>query len=239
MRSTIELFRKLYLILPPLVPKEVREKMEHALLHLEKDQTVTVHEIEDTMVKFGYEVWPWNQAFKEYLTLAETKVGEHFLIPKLSSGLKEKYSTFKEYGGTFRDLHSGRPADFFSIDERSELRRALVEIQNELRDFASRDVMGVEKSNYLKRVDEFKNLLKNIRNTLKTLFELAESEQDHPALADEIRSKVKHFEHSLCLLAPELDYEAVDLSVQFFHGRKEDLNRMKGIHLPSKMIFKY
>ncbi len=237
MESTINLFRHLYDHLPPLLPAEIKAKMGHALNHLENDQTITLTEIEDTMISFGYEVWPWNQAYKEWLALAETKVGEHFLLPKFSRGLRIAYRQFKEEGGTIRDLHSGNPAKSFTIDERRELCTGLVALQNELRSYVNNEVVGLEQKRYLKRVSEFQDLLDNIKQTLDHLRNLADTEQDHPTLADEIRAQVRAFEHGLCLLAPELNYDAVCQSVDFFHGRKQQLNRMKGVHKPVKMDF--
>jgi hypothetical protein len=45
MQSTVELFRHLYKNIPPLVPTEIKEKMKHALGHLESDQTMTHAEL--------------------------------------------------------------------------------------------------------------------------------------------------------------------------------------------------
>ena len=211
--------------------------MAHALDHLEHDQTITLAEVEDTMIFFGYAAWPWNQAYKEFLATAESKVGEHFLLPKLSPGLQKKYHDFKHHGGTLRELHSGRPADFFESEERQELCVALVEIQGELRHYAAQELIGISKDRYLLRVKEFSNVLADIKKTLDILRALAEKEQDHPTLAAEIRSRVRGFEEGLCLLGPELDYRAVCESEEFFHGRKQELNRMKGIHVPKIIDF--
>lgn len=232
MEATIALFRRLYDQLPPLFPAVVKEKMAHALSHLENDQTITLEAIEDTMISFGYEVWPWNQTYKEYLALAESKVGEHFLLPKLSSALQSKYHDFKSYGGTLRDLHSGQAAEFFSLEERDKICTGLIAMQEELRSYVKNQVTGTERVNYLKRVGEFKDLLENIEATLEHLRSLADTEQDHPTLAAEIRARIKSFEYGLCLLGPELNYDAVCQAPDFFVERKKHLNRMRGIHVP-------
>ncbi len=237
MKSTVAIFRHLYNRLPPLFPAETANKMKHALEHLESDPSITLHEVEKTMIIFGYEIWPWNQAYREFLSLAEGKVGEHFLLPKLSKKLQAKYQEFKLSGGSLRDLHSGRPADYFGIDERNELCVALVNTQKELRDFVTREVVGLDKSKYLQRVDTFRNVLGAIKKQLNEMRILADREQDHPILANEIRERVKMFEQGLCLLAPELDYEAVCQSVDHFTGRKLDLNWMRGTHLPADVDF--
>lgn len=237
MQSTIDIFERLYNHLPPLFPSESKEKMGHALNHLKNDGTMTLEAIEDTMIAFGYELWPWNQAFREFMVLAESDIGEHFLLPRLSKQLQTKYHDFKKYGGTFRELHAGSAAHYFTSDERGDLCHALVDMQIDLRTYVSRDIVSLNKKRYLARVSEFQDLLDNIKNTLNHLNDLASTEQDHPTLAAEIRSRVRNFEHGLCLLGPELEYEAVCQSVDFFKGRKHELNRLKGIHTtkPHKM----
>ncbi len=237
MQSTVELFQHLYKNIPPLFPVEKKQKMAHALDHLKNDQTMTLEEVEDTMIEFGYELWPWNQAYKEFLVSAENAVGEHFLLPRLSPELHKKYLDFKHYGGTLRDLHSGRPADYFTTEERQELSVRLVDLQQNLDKYAAQEVQGLHKNKYVQRVKEFTELLEKIEKNLDTLRELADKEQDHPTLANEIRSKVKGFEYGLCLLGPELDYDAVFHSIDFFEGRKQDLSRLRGINTPGEFDF--
>ena len=237
MQSTVSIFKYLFQHLPPLFPEEVKGKMKHALEHLEQDQTISLDQLEETMISFGYVAWPWNQAYKEFLAVAEGQVGEHFLLPKLSNGLQQKYGDFKAYGGTLRDLHSGRPAIFFTLEERNELCVALVEMQLELHGYVNREVTGMGREKYLRRVGEFKKLIASIKGELDDLREIASREEDHPSLAGEIRERVRGFEQGLCLLGPELQYEAVCQSKDFFAERKNHLNRMRGIHLPKILSF--
>jgi len=237
MKSTIELFRYLYTHLPPLFPKETAAKMKHALEHLESDPSATLEQAEETMIEFGYEAWPWNRAYREFLNLTEGKLGEHFLLPLLSAGLVEKYMDFKSGGGDLRVLHSGNPAQFFNSDERTELCTALVDMRQQLRKYTDSTVTGLEKEKYLKRVDEFTKVLVDIRIKLDALRDLAAHESEHPNLAAEIRERVRMFEQGLCLLAPEPDYTAVCESAEFFAGRHNDLGRMRGIHTPVNIDF--
>lgn len=229
MRSTISLFRKLYNSIPPLFPPAVRSRMHHALSHLAEDPGITVGEIEQTMICFGYEVWPWNQAYREFLAEAEGRVGEHFFVPKLSNRTARKYEDFKHYGGSFRDLHSGRAAQFFSTEERVEIAQALVDIQADLRNFTDHEIIGSAKTKFLNRVEAFKAVIIEIKKTLNNLRQIADKEYDHPVLADEIRSRIISFEYGLCYLGPKPDEKAVQESVDYFHGRKQELNRLSAV----------
>ncbi len=237
MQSTISLFRRLYNNLPPLFPDDLKKTMGEALERLESDQTATLEEIEDTMIKFGYEVWPWNKAYQEFLDVAEHEVGEKFFLPKLPPETQQKYNDFKAYGGTLRDLHSGRPAEYFTSEERVRFCVALIELQYDLRRYVEQELKGLSKKKYLARVVAFEYLLDEIKRNLDHLRQLAGNEQDHPTLVKEIRAQVRAFEEGLCLLSPEMSHEAVCQSVDFFHGRKADLNRLRGIHEPLEMDF--
>lgn len=237
MQSTISLFRHLYETLPPLFPLAIKEKIAHALECVENDPAVTLEEIERTMITFGYEAWPWNRAYREFFSVAEAALGEHFLLPKFTPELRRRYEDFKRYGGTLRALHSGRPADFFSGEERADLCAALVETRIELRRYANSEIGSVHREKYLQRVAKFSAALEEAASYLEQLNELAEAEQDHPALADQIRSRIRAFEYGLCFLGPEIGSEAVCQSVGYFVGRRHELNRLRGIHEERQIDF--
>jgi len=237
MQSTIELFHHLYNNLPPLLPEEVVLAMKKELQDLENNPDITLEELEDKMIKFGYEVWPWNQAYKYFLTSATDKVGDHFLLPCMSDGLRAKYLSFQEFGGTLSDLHSGRPASFFTSEERAELCERLVDMRLHLKEYVNRALVGDNKNQYLNKVEEYKNLVEKIRFNLESLRNFMEKEEDGSALIGEINAKIKNFEHSLCLLGSELDFEAVCQAQDFFVGRKTELSRMRGINIPMQIDF--
>ena len=211
--------------------------MKNELDYLENQLNKNLQEIEDKMIKFGYEVWPWNQAYKYFLTIAQEQLGDHFLLPQMSEGLREKYLDFKAYGGGLSDLQTGRPAAFFTTEERAELCAELVDMQTQLRDYVNRDLVGMNKKQYLNKVEEYKNLLEKIKYNLQGLRNLMRKEENEPILTGEINYKIKDFEYSLCSLGTELDYEAVCQAEDFFTGRKVELSRLRGINIPMQIDF--
>lgn len=236
MQSTIKLFWHLYDHLPPLFPEEVALEMKNELENLDK-ATLGLEEVEEKMVKFGYDIWPWNQAYKHFLNVATDQVGEHFLLPQMSPGLHKKYSNFKVYGGGLKDLQTGRAAVFFTPEERAELCGELVEMQSQLTDYVTRDLIGVNKKKYFEKIDEYEKLLEKIKSNLDSLRIMVEKEEKGSVLSMEINSKIRDFEHSLCFLGTELDYEAVCQAPDFFAGRKIELSRLRGIHIPMQIDF--
>lgn len=230
MQSTIELFHHLADSLPPVVPSRVVRHLAQAIKRAESDPSLAVEHVEDMMIAVGYEVWPYSQAYRDFLNLYEAKLGEHFFLPKLSPSAQSRYQEFKLYGGTLRDLHSGRPADFFSAEERAKLCAALVDFQQDLRQYVDHQILTTEKKIFMARVQEFFVLLKDIQARLAELKHLAAREQNHPALADQINAQVRAFEYGLCNLGPALDYSAVCAAPEYFNGRGRELQRLRGIH---------
>jgi hypothetical protein len=72
---------------------------------------------------------------------------------------------------------------------------------------------------------------------LEDLKKLADHETEHPYLADEIRSQIKAFEQGLCLLGPELSYDAVCESVGYFQGRQKQFKNFKHLYQPKKIEY--
>jgi len=230
MQSTIALFKRMYDNLPPLFPDTDKRDMKIALEHLLTDAPLSVEDVEDVMIDFGYRVWPWNRAFGDVLLVNEQQMNDHFFLPKLSEEVRTKYQEFLSCGGSMEEVKTGRAALYFTSDEQSELNGVLNEAVRDLRDYTVRQVMSTDKKQYLHRVEEYKTTLRDIVNKLEDMKNLATKEDDHPGLADEIRARVRSFEYGLCWLGPEPKYDDVSESLDFFVGRKIDLNRLKGIH---------
>lgn len=237
MQYTISLFKHFYNNLPPLISGELRQTINEVLTSHSLNLNGNLDEVEDDLVMFGYIVWPWQKAHNDYLNATEEKFAEHWLLPKLSQDLQKKYHDFKLYGGTLNDLKSGNAAINFTEDERLELARALVELKSNLRRMVDHEVMSLEKTNYLKKVAKYGQLLVTIKQSIAELKQLAAEVQDHPTLANEMMAKAKLFEHGLCSLAPEPNLAEVQNAKEFFAGRRHELNRLKGINLPQEIDF--
>ncbi len=229
MQFTLDLFRQLVENIPPLFPEDLKYQIKKDLKNIQ-DNGVNVADLESVMIRFGYDIWPWNQAFKEMLAVTEEKVGEQFLLSSLPINLQEKFFEYRQMGLSLDDFHSGRLANYFDEEQRVILSGALVNMKTQLKEFATREVVGVKKDLYLKKVQEFKDILVEITGSLDRLKNLADKEEGHVNLAAEIRARVESFEHGLCLLAPQFSHDDIKQAHDFFVGRKQELNRLRGIH---------
>ncbi len=229
MESTINLFAQLVDNLPPLLPDDLVYRIRKELKNIQNEPT-SLEKLEEKMIQVGYEIWPWNQAFREFSRVTEERMGEDFLSAHLNEDLQKKYNEYRQLGMTWIDIHTGRTAAYFSEEDRINIVEALVATHQAVKDFATREVVGMKKELYLKKVEDFKNILVKIKKGLDGLRDLASTESDHPMLANEIMERVRSFEHGLCLLAPEFEHEEIVQAHEFFVGRKQELNRLRGIH---------
>lgn len=220
-KHTVNLFKRLYEDLPPLVPEKVEKDMKKAVEQLENNMHLSREEVEDTIVEFGKKTWPYRKAFHEFLDVYEGKMGEKIFLTKMSKQFKQKYKEFKEEGCDFRDLFQGRHIDFFTLQERTKLHQALSETRKDVKKHVRQKVVSSEKNSYKESIKEFEGVLEEIENHLQTLKELADNEQEHPEIVTEIKTQIKDFEHSLGGLGGEVKHEEISNAKEHFKGRKE------------------
>jgi vacuolar-type H+-ATPase subunit I/STV1 len=106
-----------------------------------------------------------------------------------------------------------------------------------LKEYVRRDIISLNQKQYLNKVEEFSSLLEEIKDQMQQLKNLADREDSHPSLADEMRAKIRGCEESLCGLGPEIHFSTVAKSIEFFDERKKHLNRLRGIHLAKTIDF--
>jgi len=225
-KHTISIFKHMASELPPLLPESIKKEITHALDHLENDFTVGIEEVENIIISLGKKVWPYWKAFDEMLVFHQGQMGERFLEGKMSLELKKKYKLFKEHGGTYHDLRTGAPATFFESEERQKLSEMLVEVDNELRQYVVQTVLSTERKKYEGLILDLQVVLDDVEKRLQTLRNVAEDEEEHPQLAEEIRAQVRAFEFGLCLLGPRTKIHEVENAREHFAGRKVEKKLM-------------
>lgn len=185
--------------------------------------SLTVESVEATMIVFGKLVWPYRKAYTEIIYSYEGKIGEQFLLAHLPRSVKKRYQEFVACGGSFRDLHSGAPAQFFSSEERGILCGVLVDLQKDIRQHVVQAIHTTEQKVFAKKVQEFTDVLEKMEHQLNVLRSMADEEQEHPQLAEEIRAQIQGFESGLCFLGPENTFDELCRLPEHFVGRKQDM----------------
>lgn len=219
-KHTIDIFERILNDLPPLVPKDVSDDMEHALEQIKLNVDLTLLEVEDTMIVFGKAIWPYRRAFDEFVSTCEGKLGEQFLSARLTKSMKHRYKEFTAHGGEYRQLHSGALVDFFTPEERQELTLVLITVRQELQKHTAQEVLSTRQHEYQDKIVEFQTILDDMEKRLDSLRLMADDEQEHPQLAAEIREHIRSFEYGLTALGPHPDHDALCNAEEYFHGRR-------------------
>lgn len=219
-KHTIDIFERMYNNLPPLLPEEIKNEMEHALEHLHNDYTVSIEDVENIVIAMGKKIWPYWRSFQEFVDMAQGEMGEKFLLGKISPSLKIKYKKFKECGGSYRDLRTGGPMNFFDENERTEITKVVVEVDQEIKKYVRQMSLSSDRKKYEDLIIEFQGILDGIEKRLDNLRLAAEDEAEHPRLAEEIRAQIKSFEMGLCFLGPNIKNHEICEAEEFFQERK-------------------
>ena len=224
---TIKIFEHLYNFIKSVLPQELDQEVDQVLQQLNGDYNLTLETIEETVIVYGQKIWPYRKAYSELLSEYQGKLGEQFLLAKLSATLKKKYAHYKQEGGSFRQLHSGSDISIFTPKERQKIGEILIAVHSDIQQHVTQAVHGTQEKLFIKKVKEFQHVLVDIEDRLNLMRQMANDEQDHPRLAAEIRDHVKTFELGLSAIGPESSFDDLINTHDHFVGRKDDLKKIK------------
>jgi hypothetical protein len=219
--NTLNIFRQLCAYVPPLVPANIAQDMQAALEQLESNPHLSLEELEDTVIAFGKKTWAYRKAFYEMASVYEGNLGETMLLAVLSKSMQQTYQEFVSHGGTYRDFVAGGAAEFFSPEERITITETLVQVKDSVFQHARQAIVSTDRSLYLKKIEEFELVQKNIESVFVELHDIANNEQEHPELATEIRAHIRGLEYGLSALGPHTSPAEVMASVEHFKERKK------------------
>lgn len=226
-QSTLDILQRLYRHVAPVLPPKLDQEVVTAIEKLQKKRTLKRDAAEEVLLRLGKKVWPYRKAFEEFLRSYESHMGDQFLRAHISRPLKKRYDQFVAHGGGLRELQCGRPASFFTSEERVELCEVLVQMKMTLRKFVVQVIKSTEKKRFDDKVASFSGILADIESNLAELHAMAEEHSDHPEFQAEMRAHIEGFEQGICLLGPEVDVAAVCSATEHFAGRKHEM-RVRG-----------
>lgn len=222
-RHTLIIFDQLRNPLPPLFPGAAAEELEEAISALRAAPELSLTVLEDVMAPWGKRLWPYRKAFADLMAAYEDRLGHRFIQAQLPGALADRYREFEEHGGRFRDVVLGPPQPFFSNEDHEPLRDAILLAYKELRQHTVQGALSVDKDRYVRLVEEYREVLREIERTSVALAALAAREaEDHPALADEIQSYLCGIDHGFCALGPAPTLHSVRNAFEHFLGRKKE-----------------
>jgi len=222
-QHTLDIFERLYNYVEPILSGELKDEMLEAYEQVRDNHTLSLDELEETMIVFGKKVWPYRKALEEFVGMYEGRLGEELLRNTMTGELRRRYDEFVACGGDLHDVHSGSVAHFFTPDERLELTPMLIQKNASVKDHALQAIRSTDEGEFLGKVKRFAEILGEIEGHLDGLRAMADEEQEHPHLAEEMREQVRAFEYGLCLLGPEQHMRSIAEAPQYYEGRRAEL----------------
>lgn len=110
---------------PNFFPQGRKKEMEEVYATYAADPTTDIAYIEDALVTFGKEIWPFRKSFWHIHDTDGRHNEEAYFLELLSPALRARYDLFKKKGNKIEDVaKDGEFETFFSPEERVELTTA-------------------------------------------------------------------------------------------------------------------
>ncbi|PIZ95429.1 MAG: hypothetical protein COX80_04475 [Candidatus Magasanikbacteria bacterium CG_4_10_14_0_2_um_filter_33_14] len=220
-QHTLNIFKQVYRNLPPLVDESVGREMKEKIEEITEDGKVTLEELENFMIFYGKQIWPFVQAFEDIYHVYHEKLSEKIFLAKASKGIIKKYHTIKETGVKFLDIFRGSLHNFFSHEERVELMDLLISLKQDIRKHAAQAVLTHEKGRYEEKVEKYGIMVNDINRVIQDLHKFA-NEADDNDLSLDVRDKVRAIEYSLAFLGPKISYHEILNLPEYYIGKKQE-----------------
>ncbi len=212
--------------------KHLLDKADHTLFPMQRlqelrteyellvnDHQTTQTQIEQTIARFGKEIWPYQEALEELYRRYGKKKEEALVREKLETQLRVKYDRFLTGGGDLSDFRHPESETYFTPEEKFQIGQAVVDASHTvLKEIAS--ACNVEHKEECEGViSEHKEKLSRIEKKLTFLKELADtSEKWRP----EIEEKIRAFEESFGYLTKTFHEEDIDGAIDYYRGVIEE-----------------
>lgn len=206
---------------PVTFPEEKREIIKKKCDAFLKDKKVACQKVEEALVEFGREIWPYRKAWEEmYEKYGRPKEAEYF-EKNLPKELHERYFACKVKGGghCLREYRMcGLMEKCFSPDEKFFLDQAVLSTLSKTKEEVNELVLGSKRDEYQKLFEKWSALQKVMAEKIEELKKMAKM---HPKWQAEILEKVKTIEEGWSIVERDITLKDIEQVVDFYRGAIE------------------
>lgn len=202
---------------PAFFPDERRSMMRAEYERLSVDTNSTLATIEERLVEFGREIWPYRRAFAELHDREGRQKEDVYLQEVLEKkGLKDKYLNFLAKGGRVEDIRQGGEFEvFFTPEERAVVSTAKIDAHDRVVAELNSRCRGSEAETCTTLVSRYRAEQQEVLGLLVQLSALAtQSEKWGP----EIHGKVAAFEQGWSGVERDVRAEEVRGEIDYYRG---------------------
>lgn len=212
---TLDILKQVIEKAPDFFPADRKKEMEKTLAALRADAATPRQKIDEAIISFGKEIWPYRKAF--WAVHDESKIEEQqYIREKLSPAVREKYEIFLRKGGHIEDIRTEAGLDeletFFTPEEMTDLVEAKLAAHDRVVSEVEALCAGDKKDVCTDALGKYIEEQKKIDEAIKQLGALAANSGKWES---EIKDKVRTYEAgwsglerevSAADLAGEVDY---------------------------------
>lgn len=215
---TLDILKQVIEKAPDFFPQERKKEMEKALAALRADAATPRQKIDEAIISFGKEIWPYRKAF--WAVHDESKIEEEqYIREKLSPAVREKYEIFLRKGGRIEDIRTEAGLDemetYFSPEELSELVGAKLAAHDRVVSEVEALCAGNKKEVCTDALGRYKEEQKKIDEAISQLLALAANSGKWEA---EIKDKVRVFEAGWSGLEREVSAGDIAGEIDYYLG---------------------
>lgn len=176
------------------------------------------NKIEDAIIVFGKEIWPYRKAFWHVHDEARIEE-ENYIRENLTPALREKYETFLRKGGRIEDIRKEAQLEdletFFTSDELAELVEAKMNAHDRVVAEVDSLCSGIQKEVCVNALGEYQEEQKKIEELIGQLKALSDNA---PKWQAEILDKVRTFLAGWSGLEREVVADDVKGEIDYYLG---------------------
>jgi len=219
-QATIDLIKTVIHRLPGVFPQERHQQMENAIAALERDPNATLEAIEAELIEFGYELWPYCEAYEQFYKIFGESREREAMRQKLSEPARLTLDKFVAGGGNIESVRDGSKFEqFFDADVKREIVAAELDAHDGVHE-------EMEKMIALERRNDFALILsdqKDKQHALRAkIDELAALAARSPSSRSEILDKVKMFRHGFAYAERLPSLDDISHEIQYYIDIMDD-----------------
>lgn len=215
---TLDLLKQVIDKAPKFFPVERKKEMLLELKTFRADENTPIVKIEDAIISFGREIWPYRKSF--WRVHDEAKIEEEqYIREKLNPSLREKYETFLRKGGRIEDIRKEAQLDeletFFTPEELAELVEAKIGAHDAVVKEVESLCVGEKSAVCTDALADYKKEQEKIDELINQLEHLAGESEKWQA---EILDKVRVFKEGWSGLEREVAADDVRGEIDYYLG---------------------
>lgn len=213
-QATIDLIKMVIHKLPCVFPVDRHQAMEAAIAGFERDPQARLDDIENKLIEFGFELWPYCEAHDAFHKIHGAAKEKALMREKLSPAAKVELDKFIKEGGDIESVKDGDKFEhFFSPDIQAELIAAEVEAHDEVHEEMEKLLSGERRADFDALLKSYQERLSMIVKKIQELESLAARS---PQWAAEIMDKVKTFKEGFAYVERPPALDDVAREIQYY-----------------------